>query len=176
MACNVPVSYTKSIEVKEGSDVLLAILISKGHQVQKLDIACMQKAIQSLYCHVVCNVPVSYTKSIEVKEGSDVLLAILISKGHQVQKLDIACMQKAIQSLYCHVVCNVPVSYTKSIEVKEGSDVLLALLISKGHQVQNLDMYAKSIIQLFGHCIATWYAMSRSLVKLKEIGTSYGCG
>ena len=30
------------------------------------------------------------------------------------------------------------------------------------------------IIQLFGHCIATWYAMSQSLVKLMEIGTSWG--
>ena len=26
--------------------------------------------------------------------------------------------------------------------------------------------------KLFGHCIATWYAMSRSLVKLTEIVTS----
>ena len=31
------------------------------------------------------------------------------------------------------------------------------------------------IIQLFGHCIATWYAMSRSQLKLTEIGTSCGC-
>ena len=29
-----------------------------------------------------------------------------------------------------------------------------------------------NIIQVFGHCIATWYAMSWSLVKLTEIGTS----
>ena len=28
------------------------------------------------------------------------------------------------------------------------------------------------IIQLFCHCIVMWYAMSQSLVKLKEIGTS----
>ena len=28
------------------------------------------------------------------------------------------------------------------------------------------------IIQLFGHCIATWYAMSQSHLKLTEIGTS----
>ena len=28
-------------------------------------------------------------------------------------------------------------------------------------------------MQLFGHSIATWYAMSRSLVKLTEIGTSW---
>ena len=28
------------------------------------------------------------------------------------------------------------------------------------------------IIQLFGHCIAMWYAMSESLVNLTEIGTS----
>ena len=27
-----------------------------------------------------------------------------------------------------------------------------------------------------GHCIATWYAMARSLVKLTEIGTSWGVG
>ena len=30
------------------------------------------------------------------------------------------------------------------------------------------------IIELFGHCIATWYAMSRSLVKLTEIGPVRG--
>ena len=30
------------------------------------------------------------------------------------------------------------------------------------------------IIKLFGHCIATWYAMP--CVKLMEIGTSLGCG
>ena len=30
--------------------------------------------------------------------------------------------------------------------------------------------------QLFGHCIATWYAMSQSQLKLTEIGTSYGRG
>ena len=30
------------------------------------------------------------------------------------------------------------------------------------------------IIKQLGHCIATWYAMSRSLVKLTEIGTSWG--
>ena len=28
------------------------------------------------------------------------------------------------------------------------------------------------IIELFGHCIATWYEMSRSLVKLTEAETS----
>ena len=32
------------------------------------------------------------------------------------------------------------------------------------------------IIQLFGHCIATWYAMSRSHLKLTDIGTSFGRG
>ena len=32
------------------------------------------------------------------------------------------------------------------------------------------------IIQLLGHCIATWYAMSRSHLKLTEIGTSCGRG
>ena len=30
------------------------------------------------------------------------------------------------------------------------------------------------IIKQFGHCIVTWYAMSLSLVKLTEIGTSWG--
>ena len=30
------------------------------------------------------------------------------------------------------------------------------------------------IIKQLGHCIATWYAMSRSLVKLTEINTSWG--
>ena len=34
----------------------------------------------------------------------------------------------------------------------------------------------KSIVQLLGHCIATWYAMSGSLVKLMEMGTSLGRG
>ena len=29
------------------------------------------------------------------------------------------------------------------------------------------------INQLFGHCMATWYAMSRFLVKLTEIGTNW---
>ena len=32
------------------------------------------------------------------------------------------------------------------------------------------------IIQLFGHCTATWYAMSRSHLKLTEIGNSCGRG
>ena len=32
------------------------------------------------------------------------------------------------------------------------------------------------IIQLFGHFIATWYAISRSHLKLTEIGTSCGRG
>ena len=32
------------------------------------------------------------------------------------------------------------------------------------------------IIQLFGHCSVTWYAMSRSLLKLMEIGISCGRG
>ena len=31
-----------------------------------------------------------------------------------------------------------------------------------------------SIIHLSGHCITTWYAMFRTLVKLMEIGTSWG--
>ena len=30
------------------------------------------------------------------------------------------------------------------------------------------------IVQLFGHCIATWYVISRSLVNPTEIGTSWG--
>ena len=32
------------------------------------------------------------------------------------------------------------------------------------------------IIQLFGQCMATWYAMSQSLIKLTEIETSWGRG
>ena len=35
---------------------------------------------------------------------------------------------------------------------------------------------SKGITQLFGHCIATWYAMSWSHLKLTEIGTSCGRG
>ena len=38
-----------------------------------------------------------------------------------------------------------------------------------------LDLYIVLKIYLIGHCIATWYAMSRSLVKLTEIGTSCVC-
>ena len=30
------------------------------------------------------------------------------------------------------------------------------------------------IVQLYDHCIVTWYAMPQSLVKLTEIGTSWG--
>ena len=33
---------------------------------------------------------------------------------------------------------------------------------------------ATRIIQLLGHCFTTWYAMSRSLVKLTGIGTGRG--
>ena len=33
-----------------------------------------------------------------------------------------------------------------------------------------------NIVQLLGHCIAMWYAMSRSIVKLMEMGTSLGRG
>ena len=32
------------------------------------------------------------------------------------------------------------------------------------------------IIEIFGHCIATWYAMAPSLVKLTEIGSTCGRG
>ena len=32
------------------------------------------------------------------------------------------------------------------------------------------------IIQLFGHCIATWYSMSLSHLKLTQLGTSCGRG
>ena len=32
------------------------------------------------------------------------------------------------------------------------------------------------IIQLLGHCITRWYAISRYLVKLTELGTSSGPG
>ena len=38
-----------------------------------------------------------------------------------------------------------------------------------------MDLYA-SIVQLFGHCIATWYAMSRSIVKLTYTRASCGRG
>ena len=41
---------------------------------------------------------------------------------------------------------------------------------------QGFENAEPGIIQLFVHCNATWYAMSRSLVKLKEIGTSCGRG
>ena len=34
--------------------------------------------------------------------------------------------------------------------------------------------YQTGIIQLFGHCNPMWYAMSWSLVKLMERGTSRG--
>ena len=34
----------------------------------------------------------------------------------------------------------------------------------------------RGIIQLFSHCIAMWYAMSRSPVKLTAIGISWGRG
>ena len=38
----------------------------------------------------------------------------------------------------------------------------------------NLNYISQYIIQQFGHCIASCNAMSQSLVKLKEIGTSWG--
>ena len=34
----------------------------------------------------------------------------------------------------------------------------------------------QGIIPLLGHCVAMWYAMSRYLVKLAELETSWGCG
>ena len=44
-------------------------------------------------------------------------------------------------------------------------------------QVTTLPMVdSTGIIQLFGHCIATWYVMSRSYLKPTEIGTSCGHG
>ena len=53
-------------------------------------------------------------------------------------------------------------------------------------ETQTNDLYLKSstlplvgptgIIQLFGYCIATWFAMSQSHVKLMEIGASCGRG
>ena len=43
-------------------------------------------------------------------------------------------------------------------------------------QIKQRSESVECIIQLFGHCMATWYAMSLSLVKLTEIGFSYGCG
>ena len=47
-------------------------------------------------------------------------------------------------------------------------------LYLKSSTLQLVD--SKGIIQLFGLCIVTWYAMSRSHLKLTEIGTSCGCG
>ena len=44
-------------------------------------------------------------------------------------------------------------------------------------QLEHLPLVGSTgIIQLFCHYIATWYAMSRSHVKLMAIGTSCGCG
>ena len=49
-------------------------------------------------------------------------------------------------------------------------------------QPQNLEFrinpenFHACIIQLLGYCITTWYPMSQSLVKLTEIGTSWGHG
>ena len=39
---------------------------------------------------------------------------------------------------------------------------------------QSILKISLSIFQLLGHCIAAWYAMSQSLVKLTEMGTSWG--
>ena len=41
---------------------------------------------------------------------------------------------------------------------------------------KNISSKISCIIQLISYCIATWYAMSRSLPKLTEIGTSWGHG
>ena len=38
----------------------------------------------------------------------------------------------------------------------------------------NTDSKHTGYIQLFGHCIATWYAMPRFLIKLTGIGISWG--
>ena len=56
----------------------------------------------------------------------------------------------------------------------------------KGTGEGNYFLYASSlkfnfkdvdgIIQLFGHSISMWYAMSPSLVNLTEVGTGYGRG
>ena len=50
--------------------------------------------------------------------------------------------------------------------------VIRRLQISTCYLPTSLKLFC--IDQLFGHCIASWYAMSLSLVKLTEIGTSWG--
>ena len=51
-----------------------------------------------------------------------------------------------------------------SVSARENNMVPIPLVNSTG------------IIQLFGHCIVTWYAMLQSYLKLTEIGTSCGRG
>ena len=56
----------------------------------------------------------------------------------------------------------------------------LKLLIISNHAAEwavylmHFSLNSKPIIQILGHCIDTWYAMSRSLVKLTGIETSRG--
>ena len=46
----------------------------------------------------------------------------------------------------------------------------------KAYSVNELLWFDKRIQPLLGHCIATWYAMARYLVKLTELETSWGRG
>ena len=46
----------------------------------------------------------------------------------------------------------------------------------ESNQTKQRAVSVECIIQLFGYCMATWYAMSLSPVKLTEIGFSCGHG
>ena len=48
---------------------------------------------------------------------------------------------------------------------------MLSILLEAKYDIVGSKIRIK---EFFGHCIGTWYAMSRSLVKLMEIGTSRG--
>ena len=73
--------------------------------------------------------------------------------------------------LSCHIKVTtqnlVALAVWVSIQKALGSCALIRACVAKT---------VINIIQLIGHCIPTWYAMSRSLVKLTEIGTSWGGG
>ena len=51
------------------------------------------------------------------------------------------------------------------------ADILSGLIWVQAVCKINQQTTQVGIIKLFGHCIATWYALSQSLVKLMEIGT-----
>ena len=69
-----------------------------------------------------------------------------------------------------------------SYDVVSGKDIMpcipLKLISTSGLQILVMLYYndysnnVAYIIQLFGHCIATWYAMSRTLVKLTVGGVA----